>query len=524
MEHHGWISLLPPLTAIVLALTTRRILISLFVGVVLGALLVRDGYPIAAGYTLVVEYLGGNLLNVDKLKAFAFTLSMGAMVGLITVTGGMRGLVERVLPWAKSRRGGQVLISLLGLAIFFDDYANMLLLGGTTRPLADRLKISREKLAFLIDSTAAPVAGLALVSTWVAVEIDYIGEGIGGLPAGFQLEGIELFLASIPFRFYPLWAILFVFLISGFERDFGPMLTAERKCLDEESSNDLLFAAPQEEAGVSSHWLNAALPILTTVAVVTWWLYYSGMQKVTADELEPTWANIFGNAGSYDALIYGALAGNAIALLMIPPQQVVPVATLLWGMFKGALAMTPALAILWLSGALAATTSGGDAGLGTGLYLAELTSGSIPLWLLPTVTFLVAAAMAFSTGTSWGTMGIVMPLAIPLTYNLMLDNGVSLETSPLLAAVVGTVLAGAIFGDHCSPLSDTTILSSQACGCNHIAHVNTQMPYAMTVGVASIVCGTLPVALGASVWVCHAVGAATLIAVVFFLGKRPSLK
>lgn len=522
MDHHGWISLIPPLTAIVLALSTRRILASLFVGAVLGALLVRDWNPIAASYTLAVQYLGANLMDADKLKAFSFTLSMGAMVGLITITGGMRGLVEQVLPWAKSRREGQILISLLGLAIFFDDYANMLLLGGTTRPLADRLKISREKLAFLIDSTAAPVAGLALVSTWVAVEIDYIGEGIADLPSSVRLEGIELFLASIPYRFYPLWALLFVFLIGGLGRDFGPMLTAERKRLEEEPTDDQLFDAPQESAGVTSHWLNAALPILTTVSVVTWWLYYSGSAKVAAAGIDPTWANIFGNASSYDALIYGALAGNALALLMIMPQNIVPPAKVFWGMFKGALAMTPALAILWLSGALAATTSKEEWGLGTGLYLAELTSGSIPLWLLPTVTFLVAAAMAFSTGTSWGTMGIVMPLAIPLTYNLMVDNGVPLDGSPLLAAVVGTVLAGAIFGDHCSPLSDTTILSSQSCGCNHIAHVNTQMPYAVTVGLATIAIGTIPVAFGASVWLCHLVGAAVLIAIICLIGRRQS--
>ncbi|MCC9605971.1 hypothetical protein LOC68_20230 [Blastopirellula sp. JC732] len=520
MDHHGWISLIPPLTAIVLALTTRRILLSLFIGVVLGALLVRDGNPITAGYTLIVEYLGANLMNVDKLKAFAFTLSMGAMVGLITVTGGMRGLVERVLPWAQTRRGGQILISLLGLAIFFDDYANMLLLGGTTRPLADRLKISREKLAFLIDSTAAPVAGLALVSTWVAVEIDYIGEGLTDLPSTLGIEPIQLFLTSIPYRFYPLWALLFVFLVAGLDRDFGPMLTAERKRLEEEPSDDQLFDAPQEIAGITSHWLNAALPILTTVSMVTWWLYHSGSIAVAEAKIEPTWANIFGNASSYDALIYGAVAGNAVALLMILPQSIVPPVKVFWGMIKGAIAMTPALAILWLSGALAATTSDKEWGLGTGLYLAELTSGAIPLWLLPTVTFLVSGAMAFSTGTSWGTMGIVMPLAIPLTYNLMVGADVSPETSPLLAAVVGTVLAGAIFGDHCSPLSDTTILSSQSCGCNHIAHVNTQMPYAITVGVMTIVFGTIPVALGWPIWLSHLLGATALAAILVCLGKR----
>ncbi|UUO07358.1 hypothetical protein M4951_03385 [Blastopirellula sp. J2-11] len=538
MEQYGWLSLLPPLTAIVLALTTRRILLSLLIGVAFGALIYNHGQPLAALQTFFVDYLLANLYdfktpefvhkNFDKLKAFCFTLAMGAMVGLITVSGGMRGLVERVLPWASSRRRGQVLISLLGLAIFFDDYANMLLLGGTTRPLADRLKISREKLAYLIDSTAAPVAGMALVSTWVAVEIQYIASGVDSLPQAVQMEGIELFLASMPYRFYPIWALFFVFLIAGLERDFGPMLSAERKCLDDKAERDPLFDAPTNDADVTSHWLNAALPIITTVGVVAYWLYASGLQAVNAETppLEPTLINIFGNASPYDALVFGALSGILVALIMILPQRIIPLQSLGWGMLQGAWAMTPALAILWFSGALATTTSSEPdvPGLGTGAYLAELTRGSIPLWLLPTVTFALSAAMAFSTGTSWGTMAIIMPLAIELTYGLMTGDGLTLETSPLLSAVVGTVLAGAIFGDHCSPLSDTTILSSQSCGCNHIAHVNTQMPYALTVGTASIVCGTLPVALGASVWVCHAVGVAALIAVVFFLGRRPELK
>ncbi|MFI4873888.1 MAG: Na+/H+ antiporter NhaC family protein [Blastopirellula sp. JB062] len=524
MEDPGWTSLLPPLTAIVLALTTRRIVPSLLIGIALGAYLIRPGDLWGAAHTLAIEYLGSNLIQTDKLKVFAFTLIMGAMVGLITVAGGMRGLVELVLPWAQTRRRGQALVSLLGLAIFFDDYANMLLIGGTTRPLADRLKISREKLAYLIDSTAAPVAGLALVSTWVAVEIDYIGQGLSELPNEVRWEPIGLFLASFPYRFYPLWAILFVFLIAGSGRDFGPMRVVERKRLDEPPHDQTSNGASLNVPDASSHWLNAALPILTTVGVVVWQLYRSGLSVVKQDDLSPSWANIFGNANSYDALTYGALAGISAAWLMIAPQRIASFKTMLGGMYQGAKAMIPALVILWLSGALATTTGKGPAGLHTGAYLAELTQGSVPLQLLPSVTFLVAAAMAFATGTSWGTMGILMPLAIPVTYDLMIADGVAIETTSLLAGVVGAILAGAIFGDHCSPLSDTTILSSQSCGCDHIAHVHTQMPYALCVGMAAVFCGTLPIALGVSVWACHAAGVLALIGVVFLLGKRPDLK
>ena len=227
---YGWLSLLPPITAIVLAIATRRVLLSLLLGIFAGALLLAGGNPFAAIGDGLELHLWSALTDHDNLRVFAFTLLMGAMVGVVSRAGGMRGLVNAISPWAANRRRGQLVTWLLGLLIFFDDYANTLLLGSTLRPLCDRLKISREKLAFLVDSAAAPVAGLALVSTWVAAEISYVQDGLINAGAD-HINAFNLFVASIGYRFYVLWMLMFVPLIGWLGRDFGPMLRAERSCV-----------------------------------------------------------------------------------------------------------------------------------------------------------------------------------------------------------------------------------------------------------------------------------------------------
>ena len=230
MDDHpyGWLSLLPPLIAIVLAIITRRAVVSLLVGVFCGALITAGGNPLVAVWETCELHLWPTLIDPGKMRVFAFTLLMGAMVGVISKSGGMQGLVNLLAPLARGRRSGQLTTWLLGLVIFFDDYTNTILLGSTLRGVCDRLKISREKLAYLVDSTAAPVASLALLSTWIAVELDYIGDGLTGTQSVAGLSPIELFIASIPYRFYAVMALLLVPMIGLAGRDFGPMLKAER--------------------------------------------------------------------------------------------------------------------------------------------------------------------------------------------------------------------------------------------------------------------------------------------------------
>lgn len=539
----GWISLTPPLLAIVFAIATRRVILSLMLGVLLGSLLIAIWPPDGAGTeTIVLEgplafveraaydffevRLWGSLTDDSHLRVFLFTALMGAMIGVVQRAGGMQDIVRRLAPLSGSRRGGQLLTWALGLIVFIDDYANSLLLGNTMRPLCDRLKISREKLAYIVDSTAAPVSGLALVSTWVAGEIANIEVGLEGLEFTNDVEPFGLFLQTIPYRFYVLWALLFVPLNAWMRRDFGPMLKAERAALaagggpaESKSAAGKPSASPTAESRIEGYWFDAAAPIVATVAVVVAMLYATGRAGLTS--VSPGlkgWGEIFGNGDSNLALVYGSLVGLLLAA-GLAWRRGMSAARISVAAGQGARFVGSALAILWLAWALSDLT--GKEALATGDYLAMTLQGAIGLWLLPTVVFLLAFFVAFATGTSWGTMSMLMPLVIQTTYALLNEGGAAVSgDETVLVASVGGVLAGAIFGDHCSPISDTTVLSSQASGCNHIAHVWTQMPYALLVGAVSVLCGCLPVGLGAPVWITTPLALVAMIAFLLLFGRN----
>lgn len=525
--------MLPPVVAITLAIATRRVVISLLVGVFCGALILAQGNVVTAAVDTLVKFLWGALYDEDHLRIFAFTLLMGAMVGVVRRSGGMIGIVDHLAPLARSRRGGQLVTWGLGLIIFFDDYANSLLLGTTMRPLCDRLKISREKLAYLVDSTAAPVAGLAIVSTWVAGEIGYIESGLTGLtfasttPASPPPDGFEFFIATIPYRFYVLWSLLLVPLVAIFGRDFGSMLAAERRALraDEEDrpktpENELPGLAP--EAAGPRRWTDAVGPIAVTVGVILWLLIATGQAALAEKPGTPaTWMNIFGAANANVSLVYGALAGLLASLLLVIGGRSLTLPQAAVAALGGARLMLPALAILWLAWSLSSVTD--KPNLATGAAVGELLQQMLrPEWM-PTIVFVLAAVVAFCTGTSWGTMGILMALVIQTTHQLLATqgNGAGVAADdPVLIASIGSVLAGAIFGDHCSPISDTTILSSQASGCDHVAHVWTQLPYALVVAAIAILCGTIPIGFGFPVTAALLLGTLALVAALLLAGGK----
>lgn len=533
MDPHpfGWLSLVPPLVAIVLAIFTRRTLLSLLVGIIAGAVILHGGNPITGLWSACADYLWVKATDWDKVQVYLFTLLTGGMIGVVSASGGMRGLVNLIVRFADSRLKGQLTGWVMGLAIFFDDYANMLLLGGTLKDVTDRLRISREKLAYIVDSTAAPVAGLALISTWVATEISYIEAGIDQIAGPEKPDAFLLFVESLPYRFYSWWALLLVPLVALTRRDFGPMLKAEVTMLSQGPAAD----AKTDEAGLlpeSSSWLNAAIPVGTMLAGVIAVLYWTGYQVVASEGNDPSLLQIIGEGNSYQALLYGSAASLIVAILLISPQRLLSVGQTGRAILKGFRAMLPALLILWLAASLAAQTEPptfdkdtGEMtlnGLNTAGYLKQLLETNLPIEMLPTTVFVLAAAVAFSTGTSWGTMGILVPLSVSVSAGMLTGNGEPLDVAdPVLLSVVGSVLAGAIFGDHCSPISDTTILSSQSCGCDHMAHVRTQMPYAILGAVLSITLGTVPVAYGVPVYVCHALGVGAMIGTLFCLGQNP---
>jgi Na+/H+ antiporter NhaC len=495
----GWLAVLPPLLAIGLALVTRQIIPSLVAGVWLGAWLL-EGLTVGGILTGLLDLIGvyvvDALSNPDHVAIIVFTLMIGGMVGIIRRNGGTDGIVGRVIAWASTPRRGQLATGGLGVAIFFDDYANTLVVGNTMRPITDRLSVSREKLAYIVDSTAAPMATIALVTTWIGFQVGLISTAVEGI--GLELSGYAVFLRSLGYAFYPVVAVLFVFAVAASGRDFGPMRKAEQRARDSgvalrEGSNlggsdqledDLL---PPEDA--PHRLVNAVLPILTLIGVTAIGLFVTGEGDTIVE--------VVGDGDAFAALLWGSLLSVLVAAVLSLGQRILTLGETVDAWFVGIKSVLYVLIILTLAWALAGVSED----LGTGEYLASTLGEALPVALLPTILFVIAAAVAFATGTSWGTMGILTPLAIPLAWTVLDANGLADPAGhPILFASVSTILAGAVWGDHCSPISDTTVISSLASQCDVIDHVRTQLPYALFVGAVAIVLGLLPVGFGLPWW------------------------
>ena len=519
----GWFSILPPLIAIVLALIFKEVITALLAGIWLGALAIAGYNPLQATWRLIDQYVVPSLGDTDggHTQIVVFSLLLGGMVGIISRNGGTRGVVKAVAPLARNRRRGKVATALAGLAIFFDDYANTLVVGNTMRPITDRLKVSREKLAYLVDSTAAPVAALVPVSTWVGYEVSLIGGGLGaaaGEATGADVEFLgglspyTVFLETIPYLFYPLLALAFVFLTSAMNRDFGPMARAEARAASgggilrpgSRPAAEISESFVNSKEGAPERWWNAGIPVLTVVLVVLGGLYTSGRAAVGA---EASLRDVFGAADPFMTLLWGSLSGCLMAALLSITQRVLDVKECVDAWLGGVKAMMIAMVILTLAWSLGAVTKD----VGTAAYVSQLLGGNLPLFLLPAVVFITSGAMAFATGTSWTTMAILIPLVIPLTVSLAGGTGFADgSVYGILLATTSSVLAGAIWGDHCSPISDTTVLSSTAAACDHVDHVRTQFPYAVLVGVVGLLLGSVGTALGLPTWVALLLGVAVL--------------
>ncbi|MGW8283472.1 MAG: Na+/H+ antiporter NhaC family protein, partial [Gemmatimonadota bacterium] len=534
----GWTSLLPPLLAIILALVFKEVVTSLFIGVWLGAFIFAGLHPITGTMRAIDTFITPALVNSDHAAILVFSFLLGGMVGVISRSGGTRGIVEAVKPLATTPRRAQLAAYLSGLAIFFDDYANTLIVGNTMRPITDRMKVSREKLAYIVDSTAAPVAAIVFVSTWVGFEISLISDGLeaataqAGTPpdvvaALASANAFTLFIHSIPYLFYPLLALLMVGLIVFLQRDFGPMLQAERRASRGEGlyreGAMLMSEAGSEKMepvdGAPLRWYNAALPVLAVVLVVLFGLYFQGLSRFEASNpgVSPTPLDIFGAASAFDALLWGSLTGCIVAIALAVGQRILTVHQAIDGLVGGMRAMFLAGIILILAWSLGAVTEV----LGTAPYISGLLKGNLPPQLLPALVFVTAASIAFATGTSWGTMGILLPIVIPLAVALGGTPAPEAGTAYIiLLGSIASVLAGAIFGDHCSPISDTTVMSSMASACDHVDHVRTQLPYALVVGVIGILVGNIPTAFGLPVWISLLLGGVTLFALLRFYGQK----
>ena len=524
----GWLAVVPAILAIAAALLFRQVIVALFLGVWAGAWIVSG--DLAFGwftglFATIQTYVLAALADSDHAAIIIFTLMIGSTVGLIQRNGGTAAIVEVATRWARSAGRGQLATALLGTAVFFDDYANTLIVGGTMRPITDRLRVSREKLAYIVDSTAAPVACLALTTTWIGYEVGLIGTAVDALP-GYDEGAYSVFLNSIPYSFYPILALFFVYVVALSRRDFGPMLAAERRArqrgeLFRPGSN---AEAAQAEAEAMEpppdaprRLMNAVIPILVLVVGVLAGLWITGRATVAEAGGEMTLKNIIGDANSYTAMMWASLASVLVALVLTVGQRILTLTEAMDAWYAGMRTMLLAIVILVLAWAL----SNVNEALGTADVLVSALSDSLSPGWVPALVFVLAAATAFATGSSWGTMGILMPLVIPLAWGVLAADGLhtSGEYHHIIYSTVSAVLAGAVWGDHCSPISDTTILSSLASSCDHIDHVRTQLPYALTVGFVALLLGTIPTGFGVPWWVMLPIMAGVLYAIVRFVGQ-----
>ena len=520
----SWISVLPPVLTIAVALAFKRVVPALFLGIWMGAWAINDFGPLALWTGLLdtyQEYVANALSNPDHTAIVLFSLMVGGMVGIISRNGGMQGIVNHIVKWADTARHACLATASLGLAIFFDDYANTLVVGNTMRPVTDSMRVSRAKLAYIVDSTAAPVAAIAIVTTWIGYEIGLIGDSLSKMP-GLDTQAYLLFLNTIPYSFYPLLAIAFVFMVSASGRDFGPMLEAERLAQKHGTEHPAALKSGSQEthdlkpiAGKPQRAFNAYIPILVMVLGVLVGLYVTGKQGV-ADVANPTLQDIIGNANSYTALMWASLSSMMTAAFLSLGQRIMDLEEVVNAWFHGVRSMLMAMIILVLAWSLGEVTDI----LKTADYLVSILGDSLPVFILPALVFVLAAATAFATGSSWGAMGILFPLAMPLTWAVMIAQGrTGPEDMHILYSAVSAILAGSVWGDHCSPISDTTILSSLASGCDHIEHVRTQLPYALTVGIVALLPGSILTALGLPWWISMSLGLAILWLLLRYYGE-----
>lgn len=520
----GILSVLPPLVAIMLALVFRHVIVSLFAGIWLGAVFLFD-YKIVAGFFHVLDYfLINSLSEISHLQIVVFSMLFGGMVGVITKNGGTRGIANFITRYAKTAQGGQLATWIMAFFLFFDDYANVLVRGNLMRPITDRLKISREKLAFLVDTGAATVASVFIISTWIGYEVGLIAQGLKMI--GSSESAYTIFLRTIPYRFYPLFALILALLIALTEREIGPMFRAERRSRLEgklfrdgaRPAADLTGSDLLMVDDAPARWYNGLIPIFTILAVGLGGLYLTGTEALEAEGIRDYGlGEIVSAADSYKALLWASLSGCVVAIILTLSQGIMKLGRAMEAWIKGMNSMLLAMVILILAWSIGSVTEE----LHTADYLVQLLRGVLSPFWLPALTFMIAAAVAFSTGTSWATMAILMPLVIPLTHTLALDASLGAGASErILLGVISSVLAGAVFGDHCSPISDTTILSSMSSACDHIDHVRTQLPYALIAAFVGVLIGDLPTAYGFSPWLSLVLGTLLMLLVLTVCGKK----
>lgn len=531
-DRFGLFTLIPPIVAIVLAFITKNVVISLFIGVLSGGFILNlTGFNVFGALTQAFLDFIDRALNslADPWNAGIImqVLVIGGVINLVAKMGGAKAIAEALAKKAKTAKSTQLITWFLGICVFFDDYANSLIVGPIMRPVADKMKISRERLAFIIDATAAPIAGLAIISTWIGLEVSLISEGFETI--GVEASGFGVFLQTIPYRFYNILILAFIVITTITLREFGPMRKAEiaaRKSKDLANEEVVATSSHMDELepkeGVKLSIWNAIVPIGALIISSVVAFYYSGYSTIMAGDDTAIQAiitnsplsfkailEVFAASDASIALLQSALFSTVVAIVMAVWKKIFTISEAIevWidGM-KGLIITGVILILAWSLGSVIKE-------LGAAEYLVEALNGAIPAFLLPSLIFILGAIISFSTGSAYGTMSILMPLAIPLAYKI----------NPEMSFVIvstSAVLTGAIFGDHCSPISDTTILSSMGAGCSHIDHVKTQMWYALFVAAITILFGYIPAGFGLPIYIVLPMSCVALFIGVMIFGKK----
>ncbi|MEI0608737.1 Na+/H+ antiporter NhaC family protein [Brachyspira pilosicoli] len=501
MEHYGLFGIIPPLLAIILALLTKEVIISLTVGILSGTLILAHGniFTAITIFTDKVAAMTGDSWNV---RILLFCALLGAFVSMLSKTGATKAFGLWASKYLKTKKSVLIFTWFFGLIIFIDDYFNSLSVGTVMRPAFDEKKISRAKLAYILDSTAAPVCILAPISTWVVTVMSYIRDSEGF--ESLNMSEFIFFIKMIPYSVYPLLALAFVVLISLFFKDFGPMKRSEDDAANGKLFNeDLYGACPgnlETISGDSAKWYDMVIAIVVLILVcIVMFPITTYMGLVGSDGIETlsqafnstTITNAFIQTDASKALFYGAVISLIIMYIYYVARRLLNVRSAGNAIMEGIKSMVPALVVLALAWTIGNVikSSPEEGGLGLASFLSEVVKGGgFPLWLLPAIGYLLGCVIAFSTGTSWGTFAILIPIVIPIATGLANANGYTGEQLlNVLLISVGSLVSGAVFGDHCSPISDTTILSSTGSNCPLLEHVSTQLPYASLVAIASFI-------------------------------------
>lgn len=534
-ELYGILTLTPPFLAIVLAFATKNVVLSLFIGVFSGTYLTsfsENGFFTAffKAYSGFIHKAISSLADPWNAGIVLQVFAIGGVVALVTKMGGAKAIAIILRRKAKSLKSAQLYTWTMGMMIFFDDFANSLIVGPVMRPVTDRFKLSREKLAFIIDSTAAPLAGIAIISTWIGLEVSLIRDAYSII--GEEVNAFGIFVQTIPYRFYNIFMLSFVVISALTLRDFGPMYKAQIKAINSKVKYNNNIDIPAEEKELEPEQKtklrpsNAIIPIGVLIFSAFIGFYLDGLGNLTGDDLAYVQSHgfsfevvklAFGQADASIVLFQAAILSTIVAIFMGVKRKIFSLAEAIDIWIKGWKTMVITIVILVLAWSLSSVIKD----LGTSLYLVKVLSSATPKVLLPALIFILSSFISFSIGTSYGTMGILMPLAVPLSYAVGVDSALAdAELHKYMLMGVSAVLTGAIFGDHCSPISSTSILASYGSKCPLMDHVRTQFPYALTVCGISIIVGYLPVAMGLNVFLTLALGLLAVFLTIRFIGKK----